>query len=102
MLIFAFAVNAQVVTNGSFESTDVGPVSEDGIEGWVLEVGARVHTAPDFEIVDDVVQHGNRALKIVINDIGENAWDIQAVADSISVGPGGRTIPGYRLFRGRQ
>lgn len=88
-LIFAVSsLHAQLVTNGSFENTDVGPVALDGIEGWVLEVGSSVTVQPDFEIVDDVVQHGNQALKVIVNGIGTNPWDIQAIADSIPVVPG--------------
>ncbi len=77
----------QLVTNGSFENTPVGPITGN-IEGWVLSVGTSVTTPPDFAIVDNPVKHGNHALKIVINSLGENDWDIQLVADSIPVKPG--------------
>jgi GH35 family endo-1,4-beta-xylanase len=89
ILIFAAgSVRAQLVTNGGFENTMPGPVTGNDIEGWVLIVDANVSPAPDFEIVNDMVQEGNRALKIGVHAIGQNAWDIQAVADSIPVKPG--------------
>lgn len=79
--------NAQLVSNGSFENTTPGPVTGNDIDGWLLMVDSDVNPAPNFEIVDDTVQHGNHALKIVINAIGSNTWSIQAVADSIPVEP---------------
>lgn len=91
MLILTFAagnVNAQLVTNGSFENTAPAPVTGNDIEGWLLDVESGVNPAPTFEIVEDPVQHGNHALKVVINAIGTNAWSIQVVADSIPVEPG--------------
>ena len=81
-------VNAQLVTNGSFENTTLGPVTGNDVEGWLLLVDSDVNPEPNFEIVEDMVQHGNHALKIVINAIGSNEWSIQAVADSIPVEPG--------------
>lgn len=81
-------VNAQLVTNGSFENTAPGPVAGNDIEGWVIEVGAAVNPLPDFEIVADPVQHGNHALKVVVHAVGPNAWSIQVIADSIPVEPG--------------
>lgn len=88
IMFLTLGAHAQLVSNGSFENTPVGPVALDGIDGWVLEVGGSVATPPDFEIVEDGVQHGTRALKVVVNSTGVNAWDVQAVADSIPVVPG--------------
>ncbi len=91
MLILTLAansLNAQLVTNGSFENTVPGPVTENDIEGWVLDVSSTVSAAPDFEIVVDTVQSGSHALRVVVNAIGPQAWDIQVVADSIPIKPG--------------
>ena len=87
LLVFtAINLNAQLVTNGSFEATALGVVSGRDVAGWVIEKQAG---SADFEIVDSVVQHGNRALKVVVSAIGSNQWDLQIVADSIPVVPGG-------------
>ncbi len=79
-------VNAQLNTNGSFESSAVDTVSGSEVEGWLifLETGADAI----FEVVDDTVQNGNKALKVTINVIGSNVLDIQVVADSIPVQQG--------------
>jgi endo-1,4-beta-xylanase len=61
---------------------------QGGVAGWVLGVGASVATAPDFEIVETPVQDGSRALKVVVNALGDNAWNIEAVAEAIPVVPG--------------
>ncbi len=81
-LISGFAT-AQLVKNGSFESSDVGVVTN--VEGWVL---SSIANGATFEIVDDTVQHGQRALKVVVNQVGTNSWDIQVVADSIPIRKG--------------
>jgi len=69
-------VNAQLVTNGSFEDSDTGQVSGTDVKGWVIEVAQSVNPTPMIEIVGDTVQRGNRALKVTVNAIGSNAWDI--------------------------
>lgn len=78
--------------NGSFEDAEVGVVEDlTGIPGWVLEV---MDTADaDFEIVDDEAQDGEKSLKVTINALGSNAWNIQVVGDGIPVDPGAR----YRM-----
>ncbi|HQH55708.1 MAG TPA: endo-1,4-beta-xylanase [Candidatus Marinimicrobia bacterium] len=87
LLVFtAINLNAQLVTNGSFEATDLGVVSGRDVDGWVIE---KLAGSADFEIIDSVVQHGNQALKVVVTEIGSNQWDLQIVADSIPVVPGG-------------
>jgi endo-1,4-beta-xylanase len=78
---------AQLVTNGSFESSATGIVDSTDIEGWLIQVGS-VTPAPVFEIVDDTVEDGSRALKVTIDGVGTNQWDIQIVADSIPATPG--------------
>lgn len=89
-LLMGFAVvsNAQLVTNGSFESSSTGVVSGTDVKGWFIQVVSGITPAPVFEIVSDTVQQGTRALKITVHGLGTNQWDIQAVADSIPVTPG--------------
>jgi endo-1,4-beta-xylanase len=79
-------VNAQLNRNGSFESSAVDTVSGTDVEGWVIELATGADAL--FEIVDDTVRVGMRALKITVDTIGTNAWDIQVVADSIPVQQG--------------
>jgi len=81
-------MNAQLVTNGSFESSSLGVVTGTDAKGWLIQVGTGVSPAPAFEIVSDTVQQGSRALKVTVHGVGTNQWDIQAVADSIPVTPG--------------
>jgi endo-1,4-beta-xylanase len=75
-------------TNGSFENTPLGTITDTEIEGWVLSIGSSVDPLPEFVIVDDTVQHGNHALKVVVNATGSSAWHIEVTADSIHVTPG--------------
>jgi endo-1,4-beta-xylanase len=79
--------NAQLVTNGSFESSPTGVVTNYDAKGWLIQV-ASVTPAPVFEIVSDTVQQGTRALKVTVKGLGTNQWDIQIVADSIPVKQG--------------
>ncbi|MGD0591238.1 MAG: endo-1,4-beta-xylanase [Bacteroidota bacterium] len=87
--------NAQLVTNGSFESSNTGIVdSTSGIndntsvKGWLIQVASGITPPPVFQIVSDTVQQGTRALEVTVHGLGTNQWDIQAVADSIPVKPG--------------
>ncbi|HNW49815.1 MAG TPA: endo-1,4-beta-xylanase [Prolixibacteraceae bacterium] len=79
---------AQIVTNGSFESCDTGFVTTTPVKGWLLQASSSLSPSPEFKIVDDVVEQGNRALKVSIQNIGTNQWDIQAISDSIPAIPG--------------
>ena len=74
--------SSPVVTNGGFEDSSVGDITTSGTKGWFLQVAAG---SAKFEIEDTDVEEGNNALKATITDVGANAWDIQAVADSIPV-----------------
>jgi endo-1,4-beta-xylanase len=74
---------AQTLRNGGFESSDTGTVSSTEISGWLIQVAGGVSPVPEFKIVDDSVKEGNRALKVLVNDIGTNQWDIQVISDSI-------------------
>ncbi|MGE5807055.1 MAG: endo-1,4-beta-xylanase [Ignavibacteria bacterium] len=88
VLIISGTSNAQIVTNGSFEDTAPGVVDTTDVDGWVIEVAGAVSPAPELSIVDDTVQQGSHALRIVVNAIGTNPWDIQVVADSLPVQQG--------------
>jgi len=94
MVFFSITINinAQLVTNGNFESSDVGIIDSTGIEGWLIQVADGIAPAPVFEIVSDTVERGNRALKVTVGGLGTNQWDIQAVADSIPAIPGATYI----------
>ncbi|MGD8779407.1 MAG: endo-1,4-beta-xylanase [Ignavibacteria bacterium] len=91
ILILTLAVtntNAQLVTNGGFEDTEPGAVTDSltGIDGWLLQLmdGA----VADFQVVADTAQEGNHSLRLVADTLGTNQWSIQAIADSIPVVPG--------------
>jgi endo-1,4-beta-xylanase len=90
MMLMSFLMtgiaNAQLNTNGGFENSAVDTVSGTDIEGWVIELGGSADAV--FEIVDDTVYVGTRALKVTVNTTSTNAWDIQLVADSIPVQQG--------------
>jgi endo-1,4-beta-xylanase len=98
MLIFAAGIaSAQAVnTNGGFESSPLGVVDTTGfapngsyaVQGWFIQVASAVTKLPTIEIVGDTVERGSRALKVTVNGLGTNQWDIQIVADSIHVVPG--------------
>jgi len=83
------SVYAQLETNGGFESSNTGVVSGTDVKGWFIQVAGGVNPPPVFEIVSDTVKEGNRALKVTVHGLGVDQWDIQIVADSIPVTPGG-------------
>nr|HRD19390.1 carbohydrate binding domain-containing protein [Candidatus Neomarinimicrobiota bacterium] len=88
LLVFtAINLNAQLVTNGGFESSEPGAVTGTDVEGWLIQISAG---SAVFEIVDDTVQSGNRALKVTVNSLGSNQWDLQIVGDSIPAVPGAK------------
>jgi GH35 family endo-1,4-beta-xylanase len=78
-----------VVVNGGFEDSPVGIDTTGATKGWLFQV-ASVTPAPVFEIVSDTVEEGNNALKVTVQGLGTNQWDIQTVADSIHITPGVR------------
>ena len=90
MLVFAgpSSLHAQLVTNGGFESSSLGDVTASGITGWLIQFESPIAPPPVYEIVGDTVQQGSRALKVTVQGLGTNQWDIQVVADSIPVKPG--------------
>ena len=79
----------QAVTNGGFENSNTGIVDTTDVKGWLIQVAQGINPPPVFEIVSDTVEEGNRALKVTVHGLGTNQWDIQAVADSIHITPGG-------------
>ncbi len=90
VLFIGVEARAQSNTNGSFEETPVGVVTDlgGGIAGWTLNVGTDVDPAPVFEIVEGDVPDGSKALAITINAVGANAWHIEATAFPVVVEPG--------------
>ena len=52
-----------IVTNGGFESSNVGVVDSTGIKGWLIQYVSDISPAPEYEIVSDTVEQGNRASK---------------------------------------
>jgi endo-1,4-beta-xylanase len=102
VLIFTVgSVHAQLVTNGSFESSNTGivdstawfndqtSVDNRSVKGWLIQTVKSITPAPVFEIVGDTAEHGTHALKVTLRGLGANQWDVQIVADSIPVTLGG-------------
>jgi endo-1,4-beta-xylanase len=97
-MLWCFTVSnvyAQIVTNGSFESSNTGIVDStagiyDGtsVKGWVVQVDSGITPPPVFQIVSDTVEQGNRALKVTVHGLGTYQWSVQIVADSLHVIPG--------------
>jgi hypothetical protein len=93
LIAFLFTVTfgtleAKVINpDGGFEAAAV-TVGDDtsGVEGWSFQQASA--GLANFVIVDDTVYEGNLALKITINSLGSNAWDIQAVNEPFPVVPG--------------
>ncbi|MDH7603394.1 MAG: carbohydrate binding domain-containing protein [Melioribacter sp.] len=71
--------------NGSFEEATYGPVVDTDAAGWSLLVGGNGKAY--FEIVDNPVYDGIKALKVIIDALGSNAWDIQVVNEPFTVKP---------------
>lgn len=89
-VIFLFISNntfyAQPINlNGSFEESTYGPVQGTDVTGWALlaEGTGKAY----FEIVDNPVYDGIKALKVIIDALGSNAWDIQVVNEPFTVKP---------------
>ena len=90
-------LNAQLVTNGGFESSNTGIVDSaagindnTSVKGWFISVASGMTPPPVFQIVSDTVEQGNLAMEVTVHGwtSSNNQWDIQAVADSIHVTPG--------------
>ena len=96
-VLLAGAASAQPVnTNGGFEATAPGVVTDlaAGVDGWVLE--SNTTPAAEFSVVDDVTHSGSRALRIAVDAAGRNVYDVQAVATPIPVEPG--TVYRYSVW----
>ena len=46
LLLIAGTINAQLVTNGGFESSNTGVIDSTGIEGWIFPVADGINPAP--------------------------------------------------------
>lgn len=71
--------------NGSFEDAEVGAVTEGSVTGWAF--GGNDGQLATFEIVDDEVQEGERALAVTVLELGADPWSIEARQDGIEVEP---------------
>jgi endo-1,4-beta-xylanase len=95
--------NAQLVTNGGFEDSNTGDITSTSTKGWFIGIASGINPPPVFEIVNDTVQQGTRALKVTVHGLGTNNWDVQIVADSIPVRQGATynyTVMGRSRKRG--
>ncbi len=73
--------------NGSFEETELSSQADTlNIQGWTIETAQSA--SADFAIVSDTVKDGSRALRIDVNSLGTNAWDIQVINELFPVEPG--------------
>ena len=62
-----------IVTNGGFESSNVGVVTSTGTKGWLIQYVSDISPAPEYEIVSDTVEQGNRALKVTVHGSGNQS-----------------------------
>ncbi len=86
LLIFNSKFNAQPINpNGSFEEASYGPVVSTDVTGWNLLAEGKGKAY--FEIVDSPVYDGIKALKVIIDTLGSNPWDIQVVNEPFTVKP---------------
>ncbi len=87
LLSFATMTNAQVVVNdnGGFESSAVTVGADtSSVQSWWFQFNDKATAS----IVSDVVFNGDRALKIDIEELADNSWDIQIVNENIPLEPG--------------
>ncbi len=88
ILIMTASSDAQIVTNGSFENSVPAVVDTYAVDGWYIEVDDAISPAPEFSVVNDTAQQGSHSLRVVVNAIGTDPWEIQLVADSLPVQTG--------------
>lgn len=55
LIFISSPVNAQTVTNGSFEESNTGSIDTTDVKGWLIQVAQGINPAPDFEIVSDII-----------------------------------------------
>lgn len=77
--------NQAINVNGGFEDAEVGAITEGSVPGWSFS--GNDGELATFEIVDDQVQEGARALAVNILQLGENPWDIEARQENVTVEP---------------
>lgn len=84
-LISNLIISQPINPNGGFEEATLGPATGNDIPGWTLlfEGSASAY----FEVVDTPVFEGNRALMVITDVLGSNAWDIQVVNEPFTVKP---------------
>ena len=77
-----------VNTNGSFEDTDPGPVTdfENGVDGWLLEVGGTA--AAEVAVVSGTAFEGDQSLRVTLTRAGSDVFNVQAIATPLPVTPG--------------
>jgi len=87
LLLFAFNkfIAQPINPNGSFEEAPYGPAVGTDITGWslIFNGGGKAY----FEIVDSPVYDGIKALKVIVDTLGSNPWDIQVVNEPFTVKP---------------
>lgn len=93
-IILTSILNAQINPNGGFEDATLGPVAGTDVTGWNLMLGGT--GAAYFEIVDEPVFEGSKALMVITDALGSNAWDIQVVNEPFYVEP--NTIYTYSIW----
>lgn len=71
--------------NGGFEDAEVGAITEGSVPGWSF--GGNDGELANFEIVEDEVQEGERALAVSILALGENAYSIEAWQEGLEIEP---------------
>ena len=75
-----------LVTNGSFEASPVGAATS--IEGWFVRNADAVTDPAEFFVTDEGAYDGDQALRVTVNSLGANAYDIETGADNLMVEPG--------------
>lgn len=86
-VLVAGSASAQINTNGSFEDSDTGAVDiNTDTPGWNLNIGGTADAA--FEIVEGGAQDGDKALKVTVNAVGADAWNIEASSEPFPAAQG--------------
>ena len=68
LLVFtAINLNAQLVTNGGFESSEPGAVTGTDVEGWLIQISAG---SAVFEIV--MIRFSQATAKVTVDYLGSN------------------------------
>ena len=87
LILGAKALFAQPInTNGGFEDATPGIKTTGEVTGWALL--AEGGTTATYEIIEGDAVEGNFSLRLEIESLGSNPWDIQAVNEPFTVAPG--------------